>query len=147
MPKIADELERLNATLTATASELRASNARPAPTPSAGPPGATALTWKATLARIAEQHLQIDLRDPRGADARDVHPVAVGALHAALRAAFRAGIAAGVGCLRATPCAGQTTPAKRGSRPVARGAKGRARVAPRSRVPRGRAANTVGRCR
>lgn len=108
MPKIADELGHLNATLTEIAGELRASNARPALAPSAGPPGATVLTWKATLARIAEQHLRINLLAPRGADARDVHPVGVGALHAALRAAFRARIAAGVGCLRADdPVCGQ----------------------------------------
>lgn len=38
MPKIADELGRLNATLTEIAGELRASNARPAPGPRAGLP-------------------------------------------------------------------------------------------------------------
>ena len=96
MPKIAEELQGLNTTLTTIAQELRAYNARPAPGPATTRPADTTMTWPATLARIAEHYLQIDSLEPRGADSLDLHQVGVAALGSALRAAYRAGIAASV---------------------------------------------------
>lgn len=91
MPKIADELARLNTTLAAVAAETKASGGRANP-----PPAGAGEPWQATLAAIARQHLQIDTLDPRGAASLDVHEVGVAALRSALQAAYRAGIAAGL---------------------------------------------------
>lgn len=91
MPKIADELARLNTTLAALVAEMKTSSGRANPPPESVPPVKADEPWQATLAAIARQHLQIDTLEPRGADSRDVHEAA---LRSALQAAYRAGLSA-----------------------------------------------------
>jgi hypothetical protein len=97
IPKIADELARLNTTLAALVAEVKASSGRAYPPPVAVPPADAGESWKATLAAIAQRHLRIDTLEPRGADSLEV---GLAALQSALQAAYRAGSAAGLRHLR-----------------------------------------------
>ena len=102
VPKIADQLERLNTTLEAIAGALQGLNTRPTSARgSCGPAADPVADWEAPLAQIAREQLQIDDLDPRGADASDFREIAVSALGVALRAAYRAGAAASLRQLRA----------------------------------------------
>jgi len=99
MPKIADELARLNTTLAELVAEMKASSAQANPLRERTP-AADGEPWQATLAAIARHHLRIDTFKARGADSLDVHQVGVAALRSALAAAFRAGIGASLRHLR-----------------------------------------------
>lgn len=132
MPKVADQLERLTATLQAIGDALPASYTRPAdlstvPAPLVAPgpaPSASAAMsvpaaeadLMATLAQIAEQHLGIVTLEERKRDRLDFYEVSVRSVVAALRAAHQAGIAARLqqGCAEASDPA-MTTSAMRDS--------------------------------
>jgi len=110
MPKVADQLERLNATLQAIGDALEASHARaadlstvparPAPlaTASLSAPASVAMPVPsadvmATLSQIAEEHLGIVTLAERKRDRLDFYEVSVRSVASALRAAHQAGIA------------------------------------------------------
>jgi hypothetical protein len=106
MPKVADHLGRLTATLQAISDALQASHLRPADTDVDPPPAASDLTIVCAssnapdvmemLAQIARQHLGFAALEDRKRDSHDFHDVSVQSVTAALRAAYQTGFAAGV---------------------------------------------------
>ena len=105
MPKIADELARLNTTLLGLSKALSTSQTKPAaPDLTSASPAAPAavvgpaLTSEvmATLAEIAREHLGIVTLEERKLDRLDFYELGVRSVAAALRVAYDAGLAAGV---------------------------------------------------
>jgi hypothetical protein len=105
MPKIADQLERLNTALQGIGNARSASHTRPAaPDATTSPPGAPAPVEApapapdvmATLTQIAREHLGIATLEERKPDRLDFRDVGVLSVAAAHRAAYEAGCAAGV---------------------------------------------------
>ena len=103
MPKIADELARLNTTLVGLGHVLSDSDGGPAAqdvaaAPPAGPaaPAAPASDTDvmATLAMIAREHLGMVTLEERKRDRLDFYDVGVLSVAAALRAAYDVGFAA-----------------------------------------------------
>ena len=102
MPKVADQLERLNTTLLGIGQALSASDQCPAaPDVSPGPASARPIAaptfdpeLMATLAQIAREHLGIVTLEERKRDRLDFYEVGVLSVAAALRAAYEAGFAA-----------------------------------------------------
>jgi hypothetical protein len=105
MPKVADELARLNATLLRIAEALPAPHPQPTATESTtalpGDPARVAapafgIEVMAMLAQIAREHLGIVTLGERELDQLDFHDLSVASVAAALRAAYEAGFVAGV---------------------------------------------------
>jgi hypothetical protein len=107
MPKVAEELERLNSTLQPIATALQALTAPPTTEP--GSAGAAEPDLKAVLVQIARGHLPIDAVEPQ-ADALGLHDTIASALGIVLRAAYQAGVAATLRELRADPRDDVATP-------------------------------------
>jgi hypothetical protein len=99
LPRIADELARLNTTLEAIAAVLMSSHGgaqAPAPVSSAS----TETASKVKLLEIAAEHLGIKSFESQRSDTLDFREVSVMGVGAALGDAYRAGIAAGLRHLR-----------------------------------------------
>jgi hypothetical protein len=100
MPKIVEQLGRLNTALEAVVTVLRSSleATEQAPLSAVG-----TSPRKVALLGIAAKYFQIASFEPQGSDERDVRQVHVVAVGAALRDAYRAGIAAGLRHQRRDP--------------------------------------------
>ena len=100
MPKIADELARLNKTLEPIAAALQAL-AQPS-NPARGSAGGDEVGLRAVLLQLARGHLPIDALDAQ-TDTLGLPETIATALGIALRAACQAGVAATLRELRANP--------------------------------------------
>jgi hypothetical protein len=105
MPKIADHLGRLTATLQAIGDVLQTSHTRPAGPDVDAPPASDPMSRSISsddpdltemFAQIARQHLGIATLEERKRDSLDFHDMSVRSVTAALHAAYDAGFAAGV---------------------------------------------------
>lgn len=98
LPKIADELARLNTTLAPIAAALQALTSPP--TAGHGSAGPAETNLKAVLVQLARRHLPIDAVEPQ-TEALGLHETIASALGIALRAACQVGVAATLRELRA----------------------------------------------
>jgi hypothetical protein len=98
LPKLAEELERLNTTLQPIATALQALTSPP--TAEHGSAGAGEPNLNAVLVQLAREHLPIDAVEPQ-TEALGLHETIASALGIALRAACQVGIAATLRELRA----------------------------------------------
>jgi hypothetical protein len=106
LPKIADELARLNTTLEPIAAVLQALTPPPTAVPGSG---ADETGLQAVLVQLARGHLPIDAADPQ-TDVLGLPETIATALGIALRAACQAGVAATLRALRADPHDDVATP-------------------------------------
>ena len=100
VPKIADELARLNKTLEPIAAAVQALAARPPAEHAAG--AAAAMGLQAALVQLARGHLPIDAVDPQ-TEALGLPETIASALGIALRATCEVGVAETLRALRADP--------------------------------------------
>jgi hypothetical protein len=107
VPKIADELARLNTTLEPIAAALQALTSPPMA--GHGVAAAAETNPKAALVQIALGRMPIDAADPQG-DGLGLHGTIASALEIALSAAYQAGVAATLRELRADQRNDATTP-------------------------------------
>ena len=98
LPKIAEELRRLNTTLQPIATALQALTSPPIA--GHGSAGTTEANLKAVLVQLARGHLPLDAVEPQ-TDALGLHETIASALGIALRAACQVGVAATLRELRA----------------------------------------------